>query len=81
MKSTIQITYFDAVAVRRARENFRHNFFALVVYSGRLHHDCCGPKHQKQKRVHVEQRSEVAMLDGTGKNNKLLLLCVSLFRQ
>jgi len=55
--------------MRRTHKNFWHNFFTLVVYGGRLHHDCCGPKHQKHKRVHVEQRSEVAVFDGTGDNN------------
>jgi len=53
--------------MRRTHENFRHNFLALVVDGGRLHHDCRDPKHQEQKRVHVEQRSEVAVFDGTGK--------------
>jgi len=68
MKSVFE-SYFNAITMRRTHENFWHNFFTFVVYGGRLHHDCCGPKHQKHERVHVKQRSEVAVFDGTGDNN------------
>jgi len=62
--------------VCRTHENFWDDFFALVIYGRRLHHNRRGPKHQKQKRVHVEQRPEVAVLNGTAENNLYIMYIV-----
>jgi hypothetical protein len=56
-------TYFYTITVCWAHKDFWNNFLALVVDRGSLHNDCSCSKYQKQKRVHVEQCSKVAVLD------------------
>lgn len=71
IRKIYEFAYFNTVAMCWTHKNFWNNFFTLIIYSRCLHHNCCGSKHQKQKRVHVEQCSEVAVFDGTADNNKI----------